>query len=310
MSNDAGRRTSLVEVLCAGAVCVLVLGGLLVAAQQNRERDNRVRCAANLRMIGIGMLLYSNNETRNGQSFPRTQYKPGEPPRFFTNWKQPKSFGPGAPEANDVTAAFYLILKTQDLDPIVLHCPDSKSKELEFKTEEEDLKARDGQPRKPPQNPIANSPTDLSNFPGLEYMSYSYQNPYGSEHALASGFKWNVTIPADFALAADLNPGKSALAVKPTSSRKEMSEANSPNHAKAGQNILYSDGHVEWQQTPFAGPEIGEGAGKWNDNIYTARTADNQQTGGEINAAPYDNADNILLPAADYKAAEDKAGGK
>jgi len=39
-----------------------------------------------------------------------------------------------------------------------------------------------------------------------------------------------------------------------------MKSMNSQNHAKAGQNALYNDGHVVWWNNPFAGIS--------HDNIY------------------------------------------
>jgi hypothetical protein len=49
----------------------------------------------------------------------------------------------------------------------------------------------------------------------------------------------------------------------------EMAVANSNNHRKAGQNVLYTDSHVEFKDTPYCGfgdetqPDL-------HDNIYTA----------------------------------------
>jgi prepilin-type processing-associated H-X9-DG protein len=46
----------------------------------------------------------------------------------------------------------------------------------------------------------------------------------------------------------------------------ELSRANSNNHRKVGQNVLYADGHVQFQTTPFCG--VGQDVKR--DNIYTA----------------------------------------
>jgi prepilin-type processing-associated H-X9-DG protein len=63
-----------------------------------------------------------------------------------------------------------------------------------------------------------------------------------------------------------------------------MRKANSNNHDKDGQNILYGDGHVAWESNPFIGVN--------RDNIYT--TAD-----GKIAASSVDANDSILLPTDD-----------
>jgi len=307
-----GNRHRIADFTVVAALSLVFITFAVAAAQQARLANARVACASNLNRIALAMIMYGNGE-RN-QSFPRTQFKPDDPPRFFTHWNQPKSFGNGAPDANDVTAALYLAVKTQEVDPKVLHCPESKAKPLVFGSQ---------------PGAVAKSAKDISNLPGMDFVSYSFQNPYPSGDAMLKGFRWNVTLGSDFAVAADLNPGEAAgklqapRYVPPDTQPTTVSTTqpgrapvratpasaapvptppgNTPNHGRAGQNVAYADGHVEWQVTPFAGPKLGSGANLWRDNIYTARTAPDQRTGGNILAAPFDSDDNILLPAADYK---------
>jgi prepilin-type processing-associated H-X9-DG protein len=134
------------------------------------------------------------------------------------------------------------------------------------------------------------TPRLRSNFSDYKKnLSYSYQNPYPNAKAIAGGFKLNNAIGAEFAVAADVNPGTAGSgdnvsAPTSTSSAKDMKQANSRNHNHDGQNILYGDGHVAWESNPFVGVN--------RDNIYT--TAD-----GRINASPVDANDSILLPTDD-----------
>ena len=62
---------------------------------------------------------------------------------------------------------------------------------------------------------------------------------------------------AEFAIVADLNPGVGdgydVTFPKETSSAGDMQKANSRNHQGTGQNVLYGDGHAEFQQNPFCG---------------------------------------------------------
>ena len=79
------------------------------------------------------------------------------------------------------------------------------------------------------------------------------------------------TRPSDFALLADKSPGVSGKdddVVGPSFNAPplELAKANSSNHRKAGQNVLYADGHVAFQSTPFCG--VGQGVRR--DNIFTA----------------------------------------
>ena len=143
-----------------------------------------------------------------------------------------------------------------------------------------------------------NAAINRSNFTDVKKnLSYSYQNPYPNERAIELGFKLNNSISAEFAVASDMNPGavggnKNVLGVTPTSGAQQMKMANSGNHDGDGQNVLYGDGHVEFQQNPFVGVQ--------RENIFTARTGEKPDPKTElIVASPYDANDSILLPTDD-----------
>ena len=100
----------------------------------------------------------------------------------------------------------------------------------------------------------------------------------------------------DFAVAADMNGGvggeSDVAAVTERSPSGDMARANSPVHGRAGQNVLYGDGHVEFQQNPFVGV--------FRDNIYTvAAMAEGQptMTSKTIVGMPAWAGDSVLLPA-------------
>ena len=79
------------------------------------------------------------------------------------------------------------------------------------------------------------------------------------------------------------------LAVTSTSSARDMRSANSTNHDGDGQNVLYGDGHVEFQSNPFVGVQ--------RDNIYARRKSGaNRFVSDAIVASPYDADDSVLLP--------------
>ncbi len=63
----------------------------------------------------------------HGGAFPRTRWEPGAVPTAFTNPAATDPFGDDGPQAKDVTASLYLLVRTQDLNLDVFMCPLTKS---------------------------------------------------------------------------------------------------------------------------------------------------------------------------------------
>src|SRR5687767_12618746 len=112
----------LLVVLCIIApACGATFWG---CGQRTRCGGNRVTCASNLRQIGQAMLLYSND---NRGALPRVTFLKGDDPKPV--------WGTGASgkdpfvdaQANDVTAALFLLLRTQDITSEVFTCPSSNA---------------------------------------------------------------------------------------------------------------------------------------------------------------------------------------
>jgi hypothetical protein len=115
------------------------------------------------------------------------------------------------------------------------------------------------------------------------------------------GYRLTNEMDTSFVVASDYNPGKQGQydvgAVTENSASLDMRKGNSANHKGVGQNVLYVDGRVSWEATPFCG--------KNHDNIYTVAppgSADGKTPTGTtsttIVGSPAWLGDTVLLPAA------------
>jgi len=278
--RDPGRKAfTLLEILAVIFIIAIVTAVLLPTIARTHEPANRVKCGSNLRMIGQAIQLYANENKGN---YPRVMYTQDLPPTWGTGVTAPNAFAdPNRPTANDVTAGVFLLLRTQDITPEVFVCP----------------------VQNPSLNPVpdtfgggANTAANRSNFTDWrKNLSYSFANVYPDAAALENGYKLNATAGAEFAIAADLNPGVGdgydVTFQKETSSQADMQKANSRNHQGQGQNVLYGDGHAEFQQNPFCGSK--------RDNIYTVSgsTDGSITTSRKVIGSPTWAGDSVLLPA-------------
>src|SRR2546421_10526159 len=107
------RAITYVEVLIVLLLIVLGIAFLIPSRARYQGRSNAIGCSSNLRQIGQAMLLYSND---NHGAFPVGPISPGpvRTPTFGTGAAATQPYDPGGPAPNDVTAAVFLLLRTQD----------------------------------------------------------------------------------------------------------------------------------------------------------------------------------------------------
>jgi len=259
---------TLIELLIVIGLIGLLLGLLLPAVEHVRHQAYIDKCASNLRQIGMAINLYEGD---NAGNYPRTLYDPNAPLTFGTGINAPDPFQPGGPDANDLTAPLFLLMKAQKLPPEVFICPYNDDTEY---------------------SPDSANFTGRSNFTAYKKnLAYSFANPYPSAAAATAGYRLCNKLTADFALAADMNPGvdthSNVFLATPTSPKNQLQQANSDNHEKDGQNVLFGDYHVSWNTTPTCGMQ--------HDNIYTSKSA----ISPNVNASPADATDSVLLPDDD-----------
>jgi prepilin-type processing-associated H-X9-DG protein len=279
MDSHLRRRWKFRDVLIVGALALLLAPGLIVLVRSRREASARVTCAANLKALGLALLLYSNE---NRGSVPRVRYAVAKvvTPVWGTGATSSDPFT--GPEPHDVTAAMFLLLRTQDITAEAFICPSTDAVP--------DTCGGAGVGRKETSQGRATFTDWRKN------LSYSMQNPYLDDWGKSRFVHGSIS--AEFAVAADMNPGTVGAdddVTKPTinSPAIVMKIANSNNHGGDGQNVLYGDGHVEFRNSPFAGVGVAPFNGISRDNIFT------NELGLVVASARREWEDSILLPTDD-----------
>jgi len=284
----------MVELLVVLLIGFLLLSIFIPFIRKTRETDHRVRCQSNLRELVTGLSNYAN---ANGGAFPRVVQDSANAPGQYFAYTGPYAANPfagdGQVSANDVTASLWLLVRQGYATPEMFICPSSGDYA-------DPMTDRAGRTTKPEER---------SNFRGARNLSYSYASPFSA----VAGYRFDANLlPKDFVILADKNPGKSGgsdvTGPAYNASLIDLARANSHNHQRAGQSVLYADMHVEFRQSPYCGAGY-YNSGSAGDNIYTvlSLTPLADQSTPDLTAkgflgtelGPAWKADSYLVPTAD-----------
>src|SRR4051812_42464565 len=114
--GDGERRRSgfgLADLLVAVVLIPLLAVAVLARGRRmSRDPSNRVKYASNLRQVGRAIRLYSNE---NGGDYPRPTCVRGDvvQPVWGTGAPATKPFDANGTQPNDVSAAIFLLIRTQ-----------------------------------------------------------------------------------------------------------------------------------------------------------------------------------------------------
>lgn len=258
-SRETHRRRALTaaELITFLLIALITLAIFSIFFPWGFGRDRRMSpgliCAANLKGIGNGLATYAeaNNDfwpipahmAAEADDVGRVTYAPHQiGTKRGNRWQPDAGRSTDQDAALSTTRAFWELIRAGSASPKSFVCPASK----DLHDEEED-------------------PHEFWDFRNYCEISYGYQVPFGKRG------RPRMNVDPDMALAADKGPFGAALETgwpdpgSPKANRNSIPQDwkpwNSPNHGGEGQNVLYSDAHVEFVTTPLAG---------WKkDNIYT-----------------------------------------